>query len=703
LSEAEIAKGVMFQKWADYFNGDDGKRSLKALMNDCSNTQGVVVRYPDLDHFDPDFAAYLFGKPWTMLNAAEKVVSGAIPPDLDLKDVTVQIKELPKDRRVEVRNIRAKHLGKLIVVEGLVKRAAEVRPRMTMGMFVCKRCGRYIEVEQDDTELCAPLECIKDGSMDQFGNSGCGRTASSTAFKMEVAFSVFVNSQKIEIQEAPEDMQPGAQPQSLTCMLDGELGGRVNPGDSIIVNGVLLTKQKGGGKSTTFGIYMAANSVEDKEPSFDELEMSVEDALAIQEMAKRPSIYEDLVASICPAIHGYDVEKEAIVMQLFGGVQKTMPDGTQLRGDVHILLCGDPGTAKSQLLRHVADVTPRGIFASGKGASAAGLTAAAIKDEFGEGRWTLEAGALVLADSGVCCIDEMDKMSEQDRSSMHEAMEQQRVSISKAGMNVSLRSRCAVLAAANPKLGRFDPTMLSVGAQINLPPTLLSRFDLIFPIRDVPEPVRDAAISSHILSVHASGENIRRAQSRGVGERAAMQDAIQPKVSVALLRKYIHKARTVFPVLTKEAKTILQDYYMSVRKGGAKSTVPITARQMEALIRLSEASARVRLCEDVMPQDAERAVMIYRDYMNRVIGNDIDIVLTDVPSSQRDEVRALLEIVRSLGAADKDGKGAEREDIIAAAEKEMRVGRGKCDTMLSYMEFKERMIYQPRNGRYAIV
>ncbi|EQD70393.1 replicative DNA helicase Mcm, partial [mine drainage metagenome] len=314
---------------------------------------------------------------------------------------------------------------------------------------------------------------------------------------------------------------------------------------------------------------------------------------------------------LAPTIKGMEQEKEAIALQLFGGVEKHHEDGIRVRGDINVLLIGDPGVAKSQLLRYITDVAPRGIYTSGKGATAAGLTAAAVKDDFAGGRWVLEAGMLVLADGGMAIIDELDKMSAEDRSAMHEVLEQQTVSIAKAGITATLNARCPVLAAANPKWGRFDSTK-SIAEQIDLPPTLLSRFDVIFSIMDRPEEKRDRFLASRILRAHRDWE----ARPSAVGPSSTGAPLPPDR-----LKKYIAYARkTIRPVLTDGALTALEDYYVNVRKQGEEpnAPVPITARQLEALVRLSEAAARARLSPSVEPTDAQRAIQIMENFLRRV-------------------------------------------------------------------------------------
>jgi replicative DNA helicase Mcm len=344
-------------------------------------------------------------------------------------------------------------------------------------------------------------------------------------------------------------------------------------------------------------------------------------------------------------------EKEAIALQLFGGVEKRHPDGVRVRGDIHVLLVGDPGTAKSQLLRYIADVAPRGIYTSGKGATAAGLTAAAVKDDFGGGRWALEAGMLVLADGGIAIVDELDKMSPDDRSAMHEALEQQTVSVAKAGITATLNARCPVLAAANPKWGRFTPDR-PIAEQIDLPPTLLSRFDVIYSIQDRPDQDRDRSLANRILRSHREGEAREAAAVDGRTFTTA-----GPPFGPDLLRKYIAYARrTVRPVLSAEALSTLEDFYVRVRRQGEEpnAPVPITARQLEALVRLSEAAARARLSSVVEVVDADRATRIVEGFLKRVSSAegriDIDMLATGVAHGQRERQEAIQDIMRGLQA-----------------------------------------------------
>ena len=380
-----------------------------------------------------------------------------------------------------------------------------------------------------------------------------------------------------------------------------------------------------------------------------------------------------------------------------------MDDGTTIRGDMHVLLIGDPGVAKSQLLRYMSNLAPRGIYASGKSASAAGLTAAAVKDDFGDGRWTLEAGALVLADKGLACIDELDKMTAQDRSSLHEAMESQRISVAKAGITATLQCRCSMLAAANPKYGRFEDTD-SVANQIDLPPALMSRFDIIFTLTDKPEKNRDRDITEHILNAHRRGQvRMMDEAPPGVDTKKILEetDNIKPFYEMEELRKYVAYSKRITPVMTDEAARILEDSYLTIRKmgEGENKSVPITARQLEAYVRLSEASARMRLSRKVTEEDADRAVHLIEYYLGKIaapLGDvwDIDAMTTGITKKDRDSARVLKEIIGTYG----DEGGVSMEEIIAHAVPEGITEDVVRKTMKKISDAGD--VYEPSPGRY---
>ena len=423
----------------------------------------------------------------------------------------------------------------------------------------------------------------------------------------------------------------------------------------------------------------------------EEISITEDEELEIKELSRRPDIYDIFTASIAPSIFGMTRVKESLMLQLFGGVARLNEDGTRNRGDLHILLMGDPGVAKSQLLSYMAKLSPRGRFTSGQSASAAGLTAAAVQDATADGRWTLEAGALVLADLGLAAIDEFDKMNESDRSSMHEAMEQQRISISKAGINASLRTRCAVLAAANPKKGRFEPiSEAPFTAQINLAPPLVSRFDVIWLLTDNPEENLDAKIANHIIKNRLQGvsellvnEGSAPDPSKSSVEVKKTSDDLEilPR---ELIRKYIaHAKRTIHPNLTDEARDLIVKFYVSTRKqdGEASDSVAITARSLEAVARLAEASARIRLSQEATLDDATRAIRLTKTWRHELMGENFDetSLQTGKKGSVRNKEKAIRDIVSKL--QNEGGGVADFLEVLNEAEG-MGINRQKAEDII---------------------
>lgn len=636
-------------KWEEFLRSrywDD----LLELADSYPDERSLTVRFSDLDRFDPEFAEELLETPEPLMEAAQAAILDLdLPMDVYLERAHVRIIELP--RHFKTRELRSDHIGKLLSIDGLVRTATEVRPKIVSAAFQCQRCGFTFFKEQTGNKFeDQNLKCM---------NQACDRGG---PFKLLLGQSKFVDAQKIRVQESPEDLRGGEQPQTLDVELEDDLAGRIFPGDRVIVNGILKSYQRSSpqqGKSTYFDLFHKGISVEMKEQDFEEIEINPEEEKLILEMSCDPEIYDKIRGSIAPSIYGYDDVKEALGLQLVSGFEKHLPDGARIRGDIHILLVGDPGIAKSQLLRYMTKISPRGIYTSGKSSTSAGLTATAVKDELGDGRWTIEAGALVLADKGIAAIDEMDKMDNEDKSALHEAMEQQTISVAKAGVMATLKSRCSLLAAANPKLGRFDKYE-PIAPQINLTPALMSRFDLIFVLTDDPDSNRDSAIAQHILKSNYAGELATQIDWNPDISQEDIDNAmvvIKPAIDPELLRKYVAYARkNIFPTLSDEAKDYFLKYYVGLRSQGQDSNkpVPVTARQLEALIRLGEASARLRLSSKVTLEDARRVVKILEACLRKVGIDpetgflDADIIASGTSKSTRDKTKSIKDIVREV-------------------------------------------------------
>ncbi|MDP3992144.1 MAG: minichromosome maintenance protein MCM, partial [Nanoarchaeota archaeon] len=408
------------------------------------------------------------------------------------------------------------------------------------------------------------------------------------------------------------------------------------------------------------------------------------DERQILELSQDPKVFEKLTKSIIPSVWGYDEIKRCLILQLFGGVEKTHADGQRSRGDIHILLIGDPGVAKSATLVFMAKISPKGRYVVGKSASGAGLTATVVRDEYLRG-WSLEAGSMVLANRGLLCIDELEKMDPGDRSAMHEAMEQQTVTISKANVHATLRAETSVLAAANPKIGTFDPFQ-SIAQQIDLPPTLINRFDVIFPLRDLPNKEKDELIATHVLLEH-----------RKLGEEVL--------ISKELLRKYVAYAKQrVKPFLSDEAVEELKKFYVELRNTpvsaeGAVRPIPISARQLQALIRMSEASAKMRLSETVDSADAIRAIEIMKYYLMQVGYDyesktfDIDRGTGGMPASQRNKVFIVRDVITQLES--RLGKMIPVEEI--EKELENKLTKDEIEEAITKLDTSG-VVFRPRRG-----
>ena len=685
--------------WEDIFSKDKYRLLFADIAASYPEKRSIYVPYEDIDAYNTDFAMYLLDNPDRCLSKGKEAAKASLPPSWGKDEaVNLRITNLPRDAKVEIRHLRAKHLGKLVAVEGLARKATTVRPRMTRALFRCSRCGAEIWENQKGILMRAPLMCSNpDGS--------CNKQA--TQFELDAKASVYIDTQKIEIQESPEGLRGGAQPERIAGFIEDDVAGVITAGNRITINGIIRSSEKNDrDKTTVFEIFMDVLSVEFEQHEYDEIQITEDDELLILEMSRDPKLYDNVVASISPTIHGMTEVKSAIALQLFGGCNKEMDDGTVIRGDMHVLLMGDPGVAKSQILRYMSALAPRGIYASGKSASAAGLTAAAVKDEFGDGRWTLEAGALVLADKGLACIDELDKMTAQDRSSLHEAMESQRISVAKAGITATLQCRCSMLAAANPKFGRFE-TSTSITKQIDLPPALMSRFDLIFVLTDKPNPKADRALTTHILNVH------RRGQARQIKDEMPMvvgvdikkikeeTQGVKPAYDQEMLRKYVAYSKRIVPVMTDDAMRAIEDNYLKIRAMGAgeNDAVPITARQLEAYVRLSEASARMRLSRTVEETDAMKAVELVEYYLGKILAPDggqwdIGNLMEDFTKKDRNELTIILDIFKKYGSSD----GLSEEEIIGHA---LSDGLTEAQTSKRLKMLKDNgALYSPRDGHY---
>lgn len=640
------------------------KDDVFEILEKYPDERSLIVDYNDLEMFDPDLADLLIEKPEEVIAASQKAIKNIDPL---MKDAELNIRFKNLTNIVDLSVLLSKYIGKFVAADGIVRKTDEIRPRIETGVFECRGCMRLHEVEQTSSNtILEPSLCNE-----------CG----GRSFRLLQEESKYIDTQTARMQEPLEKLSGGTEPKQMLLTLEDDLVDTLNPGDKVRITGTLKTFREE--RSGKFKNYLYVNHIEPLEQEFEELDISEEDEEKILELSKDPHIHDKIINSTAPSIRGYRDVKEAIALQLFGGSVKELEDNTRLRGDIHILIVGDPGIGKSQMLKYVSKLAPRSVYTSGKGTSGAGLTAAAVRDELGG--WSLEAGALVLGDQGNVCVDELDKMRSEDRSALHEALEQQTVSIAKAGIMATLNTRCSVLAAANPKFGRFD-RYKTVADQIDLPAPILSRFDLTFVIEDKPNFENDRKLAQHILKTH---------KERNV------EYEIEPE----LLRKYIGYARNNFnPVLTEEATKVLEDFYVEVRGGGIEedAPVPITARQLEAIIRLAEGSAKLQLKKEVGADDALRAIRLQQECLKQVgydpdTGKiDIDKVEGRTPRSDRDKLNKVVEEIAKLEELESSAPINTLREIM---KEEYEVSEDKLDSILKQLKNKG-IIYEPTAGSY---
>ncbi|MBS3100552.1 minichromosome maintenance protein MCM [Candidatus Woesearchaeota archaeon] len=644
------------------------------LENARKGSKSLLIDFSELSKYDPDLATELLDAPEETIKAIEKAIEQF---DVDgLANFKIRFHNLPPSQNIMIRDIRSKHINRLFFIEGVIRRKSDVRPQVTSARFECPVCGNIMNVLQLEGTFREPTRC------------GCGRKGKFVMLDKEL-----VDAQGIVVEEAHENLEGGEQPKRINVLLTDDLVSplsekRTSPGSKVEVVGIVKEVpiiSRSGAKSTKLDLIVDANYIKPVEGTFYEVEITEEEEKEILEIANDPKGYEKLVNSIAPSIYGYEKIKEALLLQLMGGVRKVRMDKIVSRGDMHILLVGDPGSGKSALLKRITQIAPKGRYVSGKGVSGAGITAAVVRDEFLSG-WALEAGAMVLSSDGLVCVDELDKMSSEDRAAMHEALENQTVSISKANIQATLIARTTVLAAANPKFGRFDPYGI-IADQIDLPPTLINRFDLIFPIKDLPEETRDEKMAKHILTLHQS------------------PDIQEPEIPTEILKKYIAYARQrVNPKLTDGALEEIKDFYLKMRKSGGSEAgikaIPISARQLEALVRLSEASARARLDDRVTRKDSKKAIELL-DYCLMQVGFDketgkidIDRIATGITATSRSHILILKDIIGDLET--KLGKAIPIDDVVAEA-KNRGLDEDKVEEALERLK-RSGDVFEPRRG-----
>ena len=649
----------------------------------ASGAQSLIVDYIDLDSYNPLLAKEITHKPDEYLEAFNEAVLSVlreIHPDYE-QEIREKIRVRIGNYTVQkgLREINADLINKLVSISGMVVRSSEVKPLAKKVAYKCTNCNTVTEAQLKGLVMKKPIKCP---------------ACSEKELEMDPESSLFIDFQMVRLQELPEDLPAGQLPHYIEVTVMSDLVDQCRPGDRIILTGIIRIEQEQlapQAKTSLFRLRMEGNNIEylggragSKDTRYVErIMISTEDERQIRTIASKPDAYEKLIASFAPHIYGHEPIKEAILLLIVGSVTKRLEDGSTRRGDINVLLVGDPGTAKSEMLKFTAKIAPRGLYTSGRGSTAAGLTAAVIRDK--SGIMMLEAGAVVLGDQGIVCIDEFDKIKPEDRSALHEVMEQQTCSVAKGGIVATLNARTSILSASNPIYGKYDPYK-NITENVNLPVPLLTRFDLIFIVRDSPDKEKDNLVASHILEIHRDTEQ-----------------AARPAIDIDLFSKYLSYAKQIEPALTPEAIDIVRSYYMDMRRIESEGMITVTPRQLEALIRLASARSRLLLKDMVDAEDAQRAIYLV-DQMMRTAGVDVNTGKTDFgvlygkPQSVVSKEKTFMELFGGLTGAENN----DVEDKVLVGEL-VKTGKFSDEEARKYIQKfnREGQIFERRPGFWA--
>ena len=645
----------------------------------------IVIDYNDLvGNFDIE--SKFNENPDEILNAFARAIKEILQERFPkyaekIKDeIRARIINYPVQR--SLRQINAEVIGKVTSVSGMVVRSSEIKPLAKELIYVCPDHHVTQRFLLQGMSVNVPVKC---------DTPNCQHKD----LEIKPESSTFIDFQILRLQELPEDLPPGQLPHYIDITIKQDLVDNARPGDRVILTGIVRIEQEPivGVSRTSSGLYrlrIDGNNIEFlsgrsgvKASRRTEREVvSPEEEKIIKALAKDPSIDQRLIDSFAPHIKGHELIKEAILYLIVGSNQRILSDGSKIRGDINIFLVGDPGTAKSEMLKFCARIAPRGLYTSGRGSTAAGLTAAVVRDK--NGIFMLEAGAVVLGDQGLVCIDEFDKMSPEDRSALHEVMEQQTASIAKGGIVATLNARTSILSAANPMYGKYDP-FKNITENVNLPIPLLTRFDLIFVVRDIPSKERDRNIARHIMDLHSA---------TGIENRSL--------IDVDILTKYLGYAKRLTPTMTKDAEEKLLEYYMKMRNVESEEMITVTPRQLEGLIRLATARSRLLMKTEVDADDAQRAIDLMESMLHDA-GVDVNTgkvdlgVLLGKPRSEVSKMQLFMDVLKALEGDHKSP--VEERLFVTELVKSEKFTEEEARNYLKRM-LREASIYESKPGHY---
>lgn len=634
-------------------------------------------------------------------NEIEAIIPvSTFPPELTRR-YTLNFKPLTpsgeKDKKtLAVRQVRGEHLGHLITVKGITTRVSDVKPALRIQAYTCDSCG---------SEIFQPITTKQYTPMQVCPSEECERNQTKGQLHPSTRASKFLPFQEIKIQEGADQVPVGHIPRTLTIHAYGSLTRQVNPGDVVDIAGIFLPTPYTGFRAIRAGLltdtYLEAQHITQHKKAYQDLKLDPRVIRRIESYKSSGHLYEYLARSIAPEIYGHLDVKKALLLLLIGGVTKTMGDGMRIRGDINICLMGDPGVAKSQLLKYITKVAPRGVYTTGRGSSGVGLTAAVMRDPVTD-EMVLEGGALVLADNGICAIDEFDKMDDGDRTAIHEVMEQQTISISKAGISTTLNARTSILAAANPLYGRYNPRISPV-ENINLPAALLSRFDVLFLILDTPSREGDEELAQHVCHVHmTNGADPASAPPSDTPSQQQNGSSDTPTFSPHEVRQYIALARTHRPTIPTSVSQYLTGAYVRLRQqqkrdeSSKRAFTHISPRTLLGVLRLSQALARLRFAAEVVNEDVDEALRLvevskaslYTDGRNGGRGAD---------QSVSSRIYQAVQGMRNSGAA---AVGGARGEMDLRRVRELVLGKGfkedEFERVLEEYELLDVSFFLPR-------
>ncbi|WP_336328713.1 minichromosome maintenance protein MCM [Halovenus sp. HT40] len=661
--------------------------------------KSLYIDWQDLYRFDSDLSQDFHNKPDQLRQYAEEALRlYDLPVDVSLGQAHVRVRNLPAT--TEIGELNSDHRGKLIAVQGSVKKATAVESKITTAAFECQRCGTLTRIPQEGEDFQDPHEC-----------QGCERQG---PFRINYDQSEFIDAQTLEIQSPVRGLRD-QDPERIQVHIEDDITGTVSLGDRVEVTGIVKLDQKGSerNRSSRFGMYLEGLTVDETETEYGHVQITDAEKKEIVELSNQSNLYEQIIGSIAPTVHNHETGKSILAHQLFSGVTKFFPDGSQTRGNIHSLFVADSGTYQTikEMIERAAELSPRAVKASGAETSGTGLTTTAYpsSNSSGGSPWEIEAGPLIEADLGHAFVTDFDDLGKEAESSVETVLREQSIDASKATESVSLPARTSVFGVTTPVYGRFDD-FEPLAEQIPLSGEVTGAFDLVVLISDNPNKSNDEEAASHILKASRAGEVNRQAEQSEVSnyteeEVETLNSEIESEIETDLLRKYIAYARrNCYPTMTEEAESSIQEYYVETRSQCADSDLPtpVTEEVLDTLVRLSEASARMRLSDRITEGDAERAIGIVETYLKQVgvpeTGElDADMIETATDGNNVDDLDFQDWLANLIATIENEYDEGAPVDVIVERAEEQGADAHKVEEGISELKV-DGEVYEPRNN-----